>query len=126
MLYEGREPEETDVMIDMGTWQVPFATSREKIEALSYLSVLREDNLPPPMGIGTYLALCNDDELRHLVKLISHAVKRGGCWCSSEGRDKAAGALEVLAFFHHVKCRGTVPCLGREIAGMMERLDRED
>jgi hypothetical protein len=113
---------QTDIMLREPGWTVPFNTRAEKLEALAYINRLRQRHLAAPTGLGMYLSLCKDAELRALFADIQEAVRPGGMWDSPGGRDKASMAADLLVFFHQVKCGDPDTCLAKEIVDFMEDL----
>jgi hypothetical protein len=112
----------TDVMLREPGWTVPFNTRAEKLEALVYINRLRQTRRAAPTGLGMYLSLCKDAELRAFFADIQEAVRPGGMWDSPGGRFKASMAADLLVFFHQVKCDNPGTCLAKEVDDFMEDL----
>lgn len=108
----------------VGFLPFPFRTTEDQIQLFSLLHVMRMDDYPVPAAASFILVMASDQDLRNYAEGIRD-------FCVDQGRDvpdatrvRAIEALDTLAYFHGLKCKGSSAdnrCLGQEIEAMIEQ-----
>ena len=94
-----------------------FLTPMDRVRAFSVLSDYRRNNLPIPTALGILLVEGTDAEMRKYFLEIRKMLRPKGSLHNRAGHELARKALEILGFFHGIKCEhaGKGKCLGRDI-----------
>lgn len=115
--------------VAIGKISVPFnfSTPLERIETIAGMWDYKQDNRPLPHALALLIGHASDDELRRYFLELCGLIKHDEPLYSEEGLKTAAKALEILGFFHGIRCEdnSTGPCLGMLISVALETVKRE-
>jgi len=95
----------------------PFRNTEDRIRLFSLLYTMRIDDYPIPETAGALLTLLSDEDIRKYVMDITSLCGERGQLVDPGLKEQAIEALDTLAYFHGLSCRGDgAACLGQEIS----------
>lgn len=104
-----------------------FETPLERTRTIAAMWNYRKQNLPLPPALGILLGEATDKELRGYFKEMCTLAKKGNALDSREGLETVMKALDIVGFFHSLRCEGADkgPCLGQLIEVAIKLMKEE-
>ena len=96
----------------------PYKTKEDRVRLLAALWAFRINDLPVPANAGYLIGMSDDKDLNALYKDVVACARKNGPMASREGLFTCLRALDIIGYFHGVKCKdkGETKCLGVKVS----------